>query len=66
MKPIASLTKKQENDMKNTGEDNTEPVAQTYKSSMIPYVQIAPDKISVCSTVYTSASILQISAATAV
>lgn len=36
-KPMASLTKNQENDMEDTGEGNTEPAAQTYKSTMIPY-----------------------------
>lgn len=37
MKPIASLTKNQENYIENTGEGNIEPVAQTYKCTMIPY-----------------------------
>lgn len=37
MKPIASLTKNQENYIENTGEGNIEHVAQTYKCTMIPY-----------------------------
>lgn len=39
MKLIALLTKNQENDMENTEDSNTEPVAQTYRSIMILYAE---------------------------